>query len=372
MLPPPLTEDARVALRRRCRELHGHAERSPAERLRATAEWCEVADAEPDFYSAGGVLAELEADMVERLGHPAAAFFPSGTMAQNAALLVHAGRRGGRGACAIGMHPLAHPLLHEEGGWHHLLALDVSPLGEADRPVLARDLEDAPRLDLGFIELPVREAGGVLPTNDELDELVTAACERGVLLHLDGARLWEASVGLDRGTADIGRLFDSVYVSLYKGIGGLSGAVLAGDREFIAEARLWRRRMGGTLPNQVAAVASAAALIEDRLARMPAWLERARGVAACFRQAGARVQPETPQTNLFHAYFAFPRGVLLAARNSVAEECGVWLFGHVADAKVPGWSRIELYCSDQATALADDELQAALSRLFHFAAAYSA
>ncbi len=106
---------------------------------------------------------------------------------------------------------------------------------------------------------------------------------------MDGARLWECAAFYARGHAEIADGFASVYVSLYKGIGAFAGAVLAGDDDFVAEARLWRRRMGGTLHQLAPFVASAAMRFDERLATMPALFERALtlrgrarvGAAAC-------------------------------------------------------------------------------------------
>ena len=80
-------------------------------------------------------------------------------------------------------------------------------------------------------ELPQRDIGGLLPAWDDLREQVVAARERGAATHLDGARLWEAQPFYGRPHAEIAGLFDSVYVSLYKGLQGVRGAVLAADAD---------------------------------------------------------------------------------------------------------------------------------------------
>lgn len=67
---------------------------------------------------------------------------------------------------------------------------------------------------------------------------------QGAAIHMDGARLWECTPYYARSPAAIAALFDTVYVSLYKGLGGLAGCCLAGAEEVIAEARIWRRRHG--------------------------------------------------------------------------------------------------------------------------------
>ena len=98
-----------------------------------------------------------------------------------------------------------------------------------------------------LLELPLRDAGYLLPSWDELVAFSQACRERGVPLHLDGARIWESAPHLGHSPAEIAALADSVYVSLYKGLGGLAGAAVAGPEDEVAQARVWRNRMGGTL-----------------------------------------------------------------------------------------------------------------------------
>ena len=97
------------------------------------------------------------------------------------------------------------------------------------------------------IELPQREIGGRLPSWDDLVAQVEHARSRGAAVHLDGARIWEAGPFYGRPLAEIAALFDSVYVSFYKGLGGLAGSMLLGEDDVITEARAWRQRHGGTL-----------------------------------------------------------------------------------------------------------------------------
>src|SRR4029453_12776628 len=110
---------------------------------------------------------------------------------------------------------------------------------------LAGDLKAYPeRLAALLVELPAREIGGQLPTWDELNELSELARARGVHLHMDGARLWEAREAYaPRSLADICALFDSVYVSFYKGIGALAGATVPGPAHIAPR----RRHRGNAL-----------------------------------------------------------------------------------------------------------------------------
>ena len=133
-------------------------------------------------------------------------------------------------------------------------------VGDRDRLITLADLQELQvRLGALLLELPQREIGGRLPEWDELVGQIEWARARDVPTHLDGARIWEAAPYYGRPHAELAGLFDTVYVSLYKGLGGIGGSVLAGPAELIAQARVWRRRHGGTLPNLFGFVAGCAA-----------------------------------------------------------------------------------------------------------------
>ena len=90
------------------------------------------------------------------------------------------------------------------------------------------------------MELPLRDAGCLLPSWEELGELSAAARELGVPLHADGARIWESQPFYDRPLAEIAAQADSIYVSFYKGLGALAGAAWPAREDVVDEARLWR------------------------------------------------------------------------------------------------------------------------------------
>ena len=106
-----------------------------------------------------------------------------------------------------------------------------------------------------MLELPLRDAGFVLPSWEELTEVVEAAHERDAVVHFDGARLWESTVHFGRPLDEIAGLADSVYVSFYKSLDGCGGAVLAGPKTLIDEAKVWRHRYGGQVFQQFPTVA---------------------------------------------------------------------------------------------------------------------
>jgi threonine aldolase len=174
---------------------------------------------------------------------------------------------------------------------------------------------------------------------------------------MDGARLWESRAFYGRSYAEIADGFASVYISVYKGLGGIAGAVLAGDEDFVAEARVWRRRMGGTLVHQSPMIVSAAMRLDARLAQMDACYARALSLAEALSGVpGLRINPAKPHANMMHLYFEAPAEAVLDRRDAIAERDGVWLIGGAKPAEVPGWSVSELYVGDTLVGLSDDEI----------------
>ncbi|MEM6926053.1 MAG: beta-eliminating lyase-related protein [Myxococcota bacterium] len=331
----------RVKLRDSSRRLLHVARPSPAELLREAAAWCEEHGVSWDSYGSGAVIQELEARVAALLGYPAARFLPSGTMAQSIALRVWCDRAGRR---TFGMHPTAHVELHEERGYSHLHGLHGRLVGPRDRPLLAPHLEAvAEPLGAVLTELPIREAGGQLPSWEELEALKRATADRGVPLHLDGARLWCCGAAYDRPLDAITSGFASTYVSFYKSVGALPGAMLLGPADFVAEAAVWQRRMGGNLHSLLPSAVTATMRLDATLQSMPGRLAGARAVAAAMADLpGLRGFPDPPHTPLFHVLIERDRSAAYAARDHVAREHGVWLFSGLSEGPLPGTSRWEI------------------------------
>ena len=292
----------------------------------------EVGDDEhPDVYGSGPVRA-LEQQVAGLLGMPDAAFFPTGTMAQQAALRVWAGRTGNP---AVALHPLAHPEVHERDALTMLTGLRTVHVTAEPRQPTAEEVRD---LDEPYgtlmLELPLRDAGFVLPTWDELTETVAAARERDAVVHLDGARLWECTEHFGRTLPEIAGLADSVYVSFYKSLGGISGAALAASADVVAEAKAWRHRYGGALFQQYPAVLAARAGLRAELPRLASYVAHAKVVAPALRAGLAdggvpwcRVNPGVPHTHQFQLWLPYSPQELDEAAVRQAEQRRVSLFG---------------------------------------------
>ncbi|MET0520220.1 MAG: beta-eliminating lyase-related protein [Burkholderiaceae bacterium] len=349
-------QQQRQQLRQQCTTIvPGFSSLSPAEEFKALAAWCEARQdaGEPiaDVYGEGGLLARFEQQIATLLGKPAAVFMPSGVMAQLVAVRLHteAAR-----LPRFGLSPNSHLALHEQEAAQSLWGLHGVPIGSRLRPLLASDLAAVRQpLACALVELPMREIGGQLPSWDELQALQAQAQSLGIALHMDGARLWQCRPHFQqRSYAEISAGFSSVYVSMYKDIGGLAGALLAGQADFTANARLWQRRLGGNLYQQTPLVASAMMRFEQRLTLLDAChartLDLARGLAAL---DGMRVNPATPQVNMLHLHLDAPADALNRARDMLAEREKCWLFGTARPTEVPGWSSLELSVGDHLLAL---------------------
>jgi threonine aldolase len=280
----------------------GHAFRSPVQAFEDLARACdELGIEEWDSYGERGAVQRLEAELTALLGVEAAAFFPSGVMAQQAALRIHTDRAASR---RVAMPDLSHLLVHEEDGPRVLHDLEISFLTRGFEAPTARHVEAIPgRVGAVLVELPLRDAGCLLPTWDDLVALSEACRTRGVALHFDGARIWESQPWFGRTLPEIAALADSLYVSFYKGLGGLAGAALLGPAGFVEEARLWRRRLGGTIYRTTAEAVSALLGLRDRLPIMADAAAWARAFAAEL-PSYITVQPGVPHTNQFKLYAA--------------------------------------------------------------------
>jgi threonine aldolase len=321
-------------------------------------------DETTDIYG-NGVVEALERRVADLLGTEAAAFFPTGTMAQQVALRCWAGRTGNP---AVALHPLSHPEVYERNAFSQVSGLRPVHLANEPRLPTADEVRDLPEpFGALMLELPLRDAGFVLPTWDELTEVTEAARERDAVVHFDGARLWECTEHFGKSLEEIAGLADSVYVSFYKSLDAYGGAALAGPATLIEEARTWRHRYGGAVFQQFPTALSALIGLDRELPRLPEYVRHARVVAAALREGleeGGlpffRVHPEVPHTYDFQVWLPYETEVVAEAAIRAGEETGRMLFANHWDPKGPGLTFTEVYV--RAAALewtADDVREAA-------------
>lgn len=319
-------------------------------------------EVEEDHYGSGAVIERLEDRIAGLLGKEASVLMPSGTMAQQIALRIWCDRAG---IDRVAFHPTCHLELHEEDAYRRLHGLSSTLLGEANRLFTVDDLENLrePIATILF-ELPQREIGGYLPEWGELVEMTTWARERSISLHLDGARLWETKPFYGREYAEIAGLFDSVYVSFYKILGGIAGAALAGPADVIDTARVWQRRHGGNLVHLYPFAVSAELGLDRRLEKMDDYHAKAVEIATVLSGIpGISVRPDPPHTNMMHVFLEGDVERLRGGARRVAEESDVELFGHLNETVVPGVQRFEFTVGDNTLEFDAEEVRELFERL---------
>ncbi|MBK8256927.1 MAG: low specificity L-threonine aldolase [Polyangiaceae bacterium] len=321
-----------------------------------------------DLYGEGELIEGFEREVAALLGKEAAVFMPSGTMAQQIAMRIWSEQRG---STRIGFHSLCHLEMHEQMGYRYLHGLHGVHLGNRHKVLTAADLSGVVEpLAAVLVELPQREIGGQLPSWEELLELRDVAQARSTALHLDGARLWESGPFYGRPYAEIAALFDSVYVSFYKGLGGIAGCALLGSKTFIAQAKVWQRRHGGNLVHLYPEVLSAKLGLQKRLPRMGEYWAKAKSIAT---ELGGMSQidivPNPPHTNMLHLHLRGDAAKLEGAARAIAEEDGIWMFGKLRPTALQGAWLFELTVGDGTLELADREIRGLFEKLFLKAAA---
>jgi threonine aldolase len=312
-------------------------------------------------------LRQFELEVAHCFGKEDALFCLSGGIAQSIALLIHSRShralssssirtRNDNSTGAFACHPTSHLLLHENDAYVELLGMEAVLIGGGSSSKDDFDIDDFKQngcynmdpmrlsdvtdllvtaedylstypthqsiahgdISTLMLELPHREIGGKLTPWDEVLEMSFLCKEKNIPFHCDGARIYEASAGYGHGTvAETADPFDSVYVSFYKGVGAISGAMLLGNSEFVAEARVWLRRMGGNLYSVLPyAVSSWKGFRENCLAgehnlySNAAFVNRQQKLARVINSLSAddvvssvvQFDPATPETNMIHGY----------------------------------------------------------------------
>ncbi|MGW0766382.1 threonine aldolase family protein [Streptomyces sp. NPDC002676] len=373
-------QDEGRSARERLRERRANARRQAGRRL-SRAGWggtirerlAHLMDAAPGVYDldepadiyGDRIVAALEERVAALLGTEAAAFFPTGTMAQQVALRCWAARTGNP---TVALHALSHPEVHERHAFSQVSGLRPVRVTSEPRLPTAEEIRDFEEpFGALMLELPLRDAGFVLPTWEELTEVVEAARERDAVVHFDGARLWETTEHFGRPLDEIAGLADSVYVSFYKSLGGFGGAALAGPESLVEEAKTWRHRYGGMVFQQFPTALSAFVGLEQELPRLPEYVRHARVVAAALREgfaeagvAWARVHPEVPHTHEFQLWLPYEAEVLAEAAVRQAEETSVMLFADAWDAKGPGMAVTEVVVRAAGLEWTADDVRAAV------------
>ena len=264
-----------------------------------------------DVYGEDPTVNRLEQYLAAELGFARALFVPTGTMSNLLGLMAHC-ERGDE--YIVGQQ--AHTYKYEGGGAAVLGSIQPQPIeGEADGSLDLAKVEAAIKQDdfhfarTRLLALENTMQGKVLPSS-----YLAAAREltrtRGLALHLDGARLYNAAVKQGVAARDITRHFDSVSVCLSKGLGAPVGSVLCGSDELIGKARRWRKVVGGGMRQSGLLAAAGLYALEHQVARLAEDHANAERLADGLRGLGYAVEPV--QTNMVYAQVGEQAGALKA------------------------------------------------------------
>lgn len=277
----------------------------PGAGMRRAMSEAEVGD---DVYGEDPTVIRLEKMAAELLGKEAALYVTSGTMGNLVALLTHCSR--GDGAI-LGQN--SHILMYEGGG---LAALGgIVPVlvddakGIPDMTALKQVLPPTDNVHcaparLLCLENTHNRAGGHASTPAEISERAAWAHDNGLSVHIDGARLFNATTALGVKPAEMVRDIDSVQVCLSKGLGAPMGSLICASKDFVERARFWRKKVGGGL-RQVGIIAEAGVYaFEHNLSRLSEDHENTRLIKDALQKGGLHIKEVARPTNM--VYFGTP------------------------------------------------------------------
>jgi len=304
----------------------------PTPAMRAAMAAAEVGD---DVFGDDPTVIRLQERAAAMTGQAAALFVASGTMANLVAILTHCQR----GAEAI-LGSQSHMYLNEVGGMAALAGVQACTVpNQADGTLRLDDIEASirdedvhhPRTRMVCLENTQNICGGVPLSAAYVRQVAELAHRHGLVLHIDGARLFNAAVAQGVSAAALAGPADSVMFCLSKGLSAPVGSVLCGPEDFIAEARRSRKQVGGGM-RQVGVLAAAGLVaLETMVERLEDDHANARLLADGLRDLGAitldtpepatnmvylRFKPSSPCTSLELAERLRPRGILLDADSS--------------------------------------------------------
>lgn len=316
-----------------------------------------------DVFGEDPTVRQLERRVAGLLGHEDALFTPTGSMANQLGIRLHV--KPGEELIA---DSLAHVLRAEMGAAAVLSGISSrswvaeNGLLDAAQP-LALMIPDGGAYQVNtrlvVVENTHNFGGGTVQPLDQLEALRAGTRERGVAMHLDGARLWNAHVATGIPLHAYGRMFDTVSVCLSKGLGAPVGSVLAGSAAHMAEARIWRKRFGGGM-RQVGILAAAGLwALDHHVERLADDHARARRFAEAAAAAHAgTVDPSRVQTNIVILDVA-AAGWAPAAFTEAAAQHGIRLYAVSGTSVRLVW---HLDVDDAGTDRAIDELAPLLAK----------
>lgn len=304
----------------------------------------------------------LQRQVAQMLGKEAAILLPTGKMAQQIALRLHAENTGRR---IFAAHPACHLANWEYDGFAEVHGLKFRALGDRNRLITESDIRSVwEPLAAVLWELPQRDIGGVSPDWETLCQQISAARQLGAHTHMDGARLWEAQTFYNREYGEICALFDTIYVSLYKTIGAARGALLVGSTKLIEQAARWAVRLGGESAGNWHLGAAGLLALHEAIPRMHVYRDHALKIAAAINATGiAKTVPLVPQTPLFRVRLPVAPEAAANAHAALCKETGLEVFGLVLTSDDPDACIFEISVAEGALVIEPTEIAAFLTDL---------
>lgn len=270
----------------------------PTEEMRRAMAIAEVGD---DVYGEDITINELEEKGAALMGKEAALFVPSGTMGNLLSVL---------STCQPGdeiiMEAQAHMFWYEVAGIAALAGVQIRTLPGLHGVVSQEDLREAirsedihfPRTRMFCLENTHNRAGGTVISKEKMESLSQIAKEKGLWVHTDGARIFNAAVFLGVEPRELAACTDSITFCLSKGLAAPVGSLLTGPKDFILKARKYRKMLGGGM-RQAGVLAAPGLISLDIMSRRLAEDHKtARDLAKGLGDLGAGVDMETVQTNI--------------------------------------------------------------------------
>ncbi|MFT9486991.1 MAG: low-specificity L-threonine aldolase [Tepidibacillus sp.] len=272
----------------------------PTQEMREAMYHAEVGD---DVYGEDPTVTKLETLAAEMLGKESALFVTSGTQGNQIAVLTH-----GKPGDEIILEADSHIFYYEAGAVAALAGVQTRTIqGERGRMPLDK-IREAIREE-GDIHLPQtamiglenthNRAGGAVIPPDYMKAVYQLAQEKGIPVHLDGARLFNAAIALDVGVKEFTKYVDTVQVCLSKGLSAPMGSILAGPKEWIERARKWRKRLGGGMRQSGLMAAPGIVALTKMVDRLAEDHHRAKDLAKGINEIeGIQIDLEHVETNI--------------------------------------------------------------------------
>jgi threonine aldolase len=236
-----------------------------------------------DVFQADPSVNALESKAAIMFGKEAALYCPSGTMTNQIAIKVHT-----QPLDEVLCDHYSHVYQYETGGYAFNSGVAMNLIEGKNGKITADQVAAAvkpvydwlPISKLVVLENTCNKGGGSFYTLEEIKPIQQVCQERGLKLHLDGARLFNALVETKESTQDVGAHFDSISICLSKGLGAPVGSLLLGDHEFIRQARRFRKVMGGGMRQAGFLAAAATYALDHQVERLKTDNDRAKKIGA--------------------------------------------------------------------------------------------